>query len=471
MWSLFTGETANPIYQAEPGLQLLNINGKKVLVNPNLGGWALVSQPELIGMLNPTGFLSRALGEKAYQSGLARKNGHSVFDPAAQSDQLFFFELDVSDECNLACIYCSSDTKPVTRISTVDPKIGAQWIDRIIEYCVAHSVRRLKLEFTGGEPLANVDLLRATTKYALDQAAVHDIAMDILLVSNLTILGPGQIDFLRSFPITLNVSLDGDRSAHDQNRRFATGKGTFDVVMRNFERLKQANLPVSTIQSTITTHTVDRLPEIAQFLLDLGYRQLTLHYMALGGARPGCGPFKADPHTYIERLFEVFETKFLPLWRETGLMPHTRTLALAYAYLLEPKRTYMCQRSPCGAGKEIIAVKTNGDVYGCANGPFIPQFAYGNIWHNSFEECQHSANANASAARHFRDIPACTSCIYRGWCQGGCPKDAFSTHGDIQSPSGNCEMYQVLWSKALETLVEERYPQQAVRALAASYLR
>jgi uncharacterized protein len=471
MWSLFNGETANPVFQSEPGLQVLKLNGKTLLISPDLGGWAVVSQAELIELLNPTGFLSPQVGEKAYQHGLARKNGHSVFDSSAQTDQLFFFEFDVSDECNLACLYCSSNTKPVTKIARLSPQQGTKWIDRVLEYCLEHPVRKIQLEFTGGEPLANVEFLAETTKYAMEETRKHGIEATFLIVSNLTIVGPRQIEFLKGFPIGLNVSLDGDQPAHDSQRRFTTGKGSFDVIMRNFERLKQAGISVSAIQSTITARTVDRLPEIAQFLMDLGYCQLSLHYMSLGGARQGCTPLKADPETYVNQLFEVFETKFLPVWRKTGLMPHTRTLALAYAYLLEPKRTYMCQRSPCGAGREIIAVKANGDVYGCANGPFVKEFVYGNIWQDSFEQCQQSRNASASAARHFRDLPGCSTCLFRGWCQGGCPKDAFSSHGTIQARSGNCAMYQALWKRSLGSLVEQRYPHEAVHALAASYLR
>lgn len=471
MQSMFQGNTSNPIYQAEPGLVVFEHGGKKVLINPDLGGWAVVSDRELLELMHPSGFLSPVVGENAYICGLARENGHSVYNPSSQTDQLFFYEFSVSEECNLACVYCAAGTKPTVKIPNLNPLIGLKWVNRIIEHAANHAVRKIEVEFTGGEPLANTDFLTATIEYLLARAGENRIEPHISVVSNLTIVGPKQIEFLKKHPVSLNCSLDGDEDAQNGQRPFATGKGSFSAVVRNLQKLRDLGMPVKALQPTVTALTVERLAEIAQFLMDLGFTDMSLHFMGHAGAPEAAHDLAPDPQAYVDKLFEVFEAKFIPFYKKTGRMPYARMLALAFAYLLDPKRTYMCQRSPCGAGRTIMAVKPNGDVFGCATGPYVNELKYGNIWQDSFEDCQNSVNAMASSQRHFRNVPDCNACTYRGWCQAGCPKDAFATYGSILAPSGSCGTYKALWKRALESLIDERYPRDAVRALANAFIK
>jgi uncharacterized protein len=449
---------------------VLEYGGKKVAVNPELGGWAVVSRRELAALLNPSGYVSAEIGEQGYRHGIVRKNGHSVYDPSAQEDRMFFFEFHVADVCNLACVYCAASTTPAKQIPPTDPKVGRKWVDRVLEHCEAEEIRNIDLEFTGGEPLANVDFLDRTLDYWYERSSELGVDAKIIVVSNLTQIGVRQIEFLRKHNVVLNFSLDGTQMEHDAHRPFAAGRGSYRAVLKNLKRLRELGLDPLSVQSVITSHNVQRLPQIAESILDLGFEQMTLQHVFMAGTRDRPLWLLPDPELYVSKLFELFEEHYVPCWERTGLMPHTRYLGLAYAYLLEPKRTYMCQRSPCGAGRCITAVNPKGDVHGCAIGPWTDEFRMGNIFEDSFAECQRSAAARASAARHFRHIEGCNRCMFRGWCQSGCPKDAFSVHESIQARPSLCRFYRELWGRALETLVEETYPREAVRAIAGAYL-
>lgn len=470
MESMFEGQGARPIYRAEPDLAILEYGSKKVVVNPDLGGWAVVSRRELAELLNPSGYVSPQLGEQGYRRGLVRKNGHSVYDPSAQEDRLFFFEFHVADVCNLACVYCCAATTPAKRIPPTDPAVGRKWVERVLEYCEANQIRKVDLEFTGGEPLANVDFLDQTLDYWYQRANDAGVSASVIVVSNLTQIGVRQIEFLRKHQVLLNFSLDGDQEEHDGHRPFAAGRGSYHSVIKNLKRLRRLGLEPRSVQSVITSRSVRRLPEIAEGLLELGFDQMTLQHVTVAGTRDRPTWLLPDPKVYVDKLFELFEQHYLPCWERTGVMPHTRYLGLAYAYLMEPKRTYMCQRSPCGAGRCIIAVNPKGDVYGCAIGPWTEAFRMGNVFENSFDECQQSSAARASESRHFHHIAGCNRCVFRGWCQSGCPKDAFAAHGSIRSRPSLCGFYRELWRRALGTLIEPTYPPEALRAMASSYL-
>lgn len=469
MQSVFDGGCANPVYEPEPDLMTFTHNGKRALVNPMIGGWAVVSNQELVQLLRVKQPLPRRLGEEAYGHGLARKNGQSVFAGGMYEDVLFF-ELHISDECNLACRYCSSGTTPVGTITKADPAIGLKWVDRVYEYAQQHNMRNLILEITGGEPLANVEYLDRIIGYAMLQFG-QEICAKIIIVTNLTILGPRQLELLHKYPIILAVSLDGDRESHNAQRLFASGNPTWDVVMNNIRKLADHGLPPESLQTTITSQTVERMTDTVRLLMDMGYTHLSLQHMTSTGSPPGSRYLKPDPCLYVEKLFQVFREQFIPFWRTTGAMPYARHLSICYAYLLEPKRTYMCQSSPCGAGRNIICTKGNGDVFGCATGPWDEALRYGNILRDSFEVCQRSAAATASASRQVSALPKCGSCLWRGWCHGGCPKEAYGATGSIFEPSDSCELHQRLFKRALESLMDNEFPEEAIREQAKYYLK
>lgn len=472
MKSMFYGTCENPIFEIEPTIQLTKINDKRVMINPRLGGWAAVSDEDMIVLLRPNSRIPRELGEAAYQHGLARKNGYAVFNPELSpfQDRMAFFEFHVSDQCNLACKYCSSSTKPVKVITSTPAEVGRQWVDRISDFYRNHKPQKVILEFTGGEPLANADFIDETLTYARQKLDPR-VEVETLIVSNLTVLTERQIDLIKKHKIRINVSLDGPAEDNDGQRIFASGRGTFDVVMNNIQKLAKVGISLKGVQSVVTSRTVPRLVPIADYFLnDLGFTDMTFAYMSDAGARPGSETLRPDPKAFVDQLFNMLDQVFIPHWEKTGVMPYTRYLSVAFAYLLEPVRSYMCQASPCGAGKNIIATKSNGDVYGCACGPWDDELKLGNIYSDSFEECQMSDAALASASRKGEDIPKCSTCLYLGWCRGGCPKDAFSRHGSIFREGGNCEMYQALWGRALECLVEGRYAESAIRELAKPFL-
>lgn len=473
MKTCFNGVTARPEYEVPAYLEVIKVKDHQVVINPENGGWASLTEDELIQLFFPYKVLNDELFEKLHFAGLVKRNGGFLFEfnkVSHSPGKLYFYEFDLSNACNLNCIYCSNETTDGP-IKQPDPGIGKIWIDRICEYVKENNLPIVTLEFTGGEPLVNIEFLTGVCEYALEKFGQLDIKPDILFASNMTVLGQKQIDYIKKFKPSIQVSLDGPKEIHDAQRSFHSGKGSFDVIIKNLETLKREGVPARTISSVITSRSVEHMPKIAQFILDMGYLQMTLQPMHCIGRAGREKELACDPDVYVEKLFETLDKVILPSWLKTKTHMHVRHLGIMFAYLLEPWRNYMCQRSPCGNSLTIISTDAKGDVYGCNQAPFNEETVLGNISNMSFSQCKESGNARKISERKIEKIEECRKCVFRSYCQGGCPKTALTIHGQFNKPGDTCGFNRALFTKGMEKLIENAYPLDLVRDLAMSYAR
>ncbi|OYP11275.1 hypothetical protein CG709_08890, partial [Lachnotalea glycerini] len=222
--------------------------------------------------------------------------------------------------------------------------------------------------------------------------------------------------------------------------------------------------------SVITKDSQDNIPEIAKLILDIGCEKMTLQPMCQVGRASREKRLVLDGKIYVDKIFEAIDQVILPYWKTHKRRIFIRNLSITYAYLLKPWRKYMCQRCPCGSGINIISTDYKGNVYGCNTGPFDDCTIFGNITDSSFTECLNSKNAKKFRNRNLNNIEECNRCEVKAFCQGGCPKSALSIYHDINKPGDICEINKYLIIKAMESLIEERYPKDMILGMAKSFL-
>ena len=98
---------------------------------------------------------------------------------------------------------------------------------------------QLALSFYGGEPLLEFELIKKCVSYILQRKGDKKILFT--MTTNGTLMTEDVIEFLVKYEFNLMISLDGDKKSHDINRRFKTGKGSFDIILENLSRLKAYN--------------------------------------------------------------------------------------------------------------------------------------------------------------------------------------------------------------------------------------
>ena len=231
------------------------------------------------------------------------------------------FILKLHSRCNLACTYCYmyelADQSWRAQPRMMSRAVITVAASRIAEHARSHRLSSIRVIFHGGEPLlagrdALIDAVRQIR-------AVVDarVVIDFRVQTNGTLLTPELLDALERRDIRIGVSLDGDMASHDLNRRYPSGRGSYENVASALRELKRRPRiysgllcvidlgadPVATYESML-----EFAPPVIDFLLPHG---------TWSSRPPGRTESAATP--YADWLITVFERWYRASSRETGI--------------------------------------------------------------------------------------------------------------------------------------------------------
>lgn len=272
MRRIFRGIPRFNYYALEEGVRVLNVSGHQLLVNPQIGGWAELDDLEMARAVNPDG-IEPTLGEELFQAGVATRNGLPVYRQFSHpmENVLFYYELNLGFACTLSCVYCSSKACPDVRGESMSVELARMVVDRIVEHTRAISLSKVKIEFTGGEPMLGWEVIEKTVRYC---RSFPEVTWDCVVQSNLTYLRDEWIPIIKELNIRLGTSIDGPPDVHDTQRPLK-GRSSFDATWENILKLRGSGIEVSGAVSVVTSRTQRSLPSIARFLIDRGFTALS----------------------------------------------------------------------------------------------------------------------------------------------------------------------------------------------------
>ncbi len=336
--------------------------------------------------------------------------------------------LHVTNACNLRCTYCYVN-KTADRMAA---ETGRQAVDAILRTAQNNHFQRVKIKYAGGEATLDFGHVLALHDYARQQAARHDLTLDSVVLSNGVAWSQRMIAALQAHDLRLMISLDGIGAAHDDQRPFASGHGSFSHVVRTLDRLASAGV-TPTISVTITDNNLATLPETVDWLLQ---RQLpfTLNFYRANDCVTSPSDLTLRNDQVIAALYAAFAVI------EANLPPFSLLDCLADLAQLDAVHD-----RPCGAGQNYLVIDHNGHVARChmelahpvtditAADPLLALRARPTGWRNG----------------PVSEKTSCQSCTWRHWCAGGCPLLTYRATGrwDVQSPY--CQVYQAIFPKIL----------------------
>ncbi len=146
--------------------------------------------------------------------------------------------LQVTQQCNMRCEYCVYSGNYYNRKHAAS-RLNFDKAKKAIDFYLKRSDKadKLVISFYGGEPLLEFELIQQCVAYILMKKG--DKPVDFVMTTNGTLLTAEVIRFLVKHDFTLMISLDGDKESHDANRKFKTGAGTFDFILKNLRMLKE----------------------------------------------------------------------------------------------------------------------------------------------------------------------------------------------------------------------------------------
>ena len=327
--------------------------------------------------------------------------------------------LHVAHTCNLNCAYCFASQGKYHGERAVMPfEVGKQALDFLIAN--SGTRRNLEVDFFGGEPLMNFQVVKDLVAYARSIEKEHNKNFRFTLTTNGLLIDDDVIDFANREMSNVVLSLDGRKEIHDRYRVDYAGKGSWERIVPKFQKLVAARGGKNYyMRGTFTHANPDFLKDIQQ-MLDLGFTELSMEPVV-------CAP--GDPSALTEEDFPVVCRQYeqlaeLMLRRDREGKPFT-----FYHYMLDLSGGPCIYKriSGCGSGTEYMAVTPWGDLYPCHQFVGDERFKLGNIRDGVTNTERRAEFAACNVYAH----PECRDCWARLYCSGGCAANAYHATGAI----------------------------------------
>ncbi len=342
-----------------------------------------------------------------------------AFDMKARSRDIKALCLHVAHTCNLNCSYCfASQGKYHGERALMSYEVGKRALDFLVE----HSGSRVNLEvdFFGGEPLMNWDVVKRLVAYARGIEKDRKKRFRFTLTTNGVLVDDEVIDFANREMHNVVMSIDGRPQVHDRFRVDYAGQGSYEKIVPKFQRFAQARGQRDYyVRGTYTHYNTDFSNDILH-LADLGFTQLSMEPVV-------CAP--DDPCALTEEDLPVLFEQYEILAREMLRREKEGRPITFYHYMIDLKHGPCIYKriSGCGSGTEYMAVTPWGDLYPCHQFVGDEKYLLGNIW----DGVQNEAMQDQFRRCNVYARPECGDCWARLYCSGGCAANAYHATGSI----------------------------------------
>ena len=353
--------------------------------------------------------------------------------------------LHVAHTCNLNCGYCfASQGKYNGDRAVMSFEVGKQALD----FLVAHSGSRTNLEvdFFGGEPLMNWDVVKQRVAYArsIEKAAHKNFRFT--LTTNGMLIDDDVIDFANREMSNVVLSLDGRKEIHDRCRVDYAGNGSWDRIVPKFQKLVEARGNQNYYMRGTFTHANPDFVKDIETMLDLGFTELSMEPVVCAPDDPAALT-KEDLPIVLEQ-YELLAKKMIE--RKKAGKPFT-----FYHYMIDLTGGPCIYKriSGCGSGTEYMAVTPWGDLYPCHQFVGDEKFRLGDIWNG----VDNTAIQNEFRGCNAYTRPECADCWAKLYCSGGCAANAYHATGSIQGIyEYGCELFRKRMECAIMIQVAEK---------------
>ncbi|MBQ6876297.1 MAG: thioether cross-link-forming SCIFF peptide maturase [Lachnospiraceae bacterium] len=357
--------------------------------------------------------------------------------------------LHVAHTCNLNCAYCfASQGKYQGERAIMSLEVGKRALDFLIENSKGR--RNLEVDFFGGEPMMNFDMVKELVAYAREREKEAKKNFRFTFTTNGVLIDDEMIDFVNREMSNVVLSLDGRKEIHDRYRVDYAGNGSWEKIVPKFQKLVEARGNKNYyMRGTFTHANPDFLKDIEE-MLRLGFTELSMEPVVCAPEDPSA--LTAEDMPVVFEQYEKLAELMLARHREGK--PFT-----FYHYMIDLKGGPCIYKrvSGCGSGTEYMAVTPWGDLYPCHQFVGEEKFKLGNIW----DGVTNSAIQDEFASCNVYSRPECADCWAKLYCSGGCAANAYHATGAITGVyKYGCELFKkrmecAIMLEAAKTLEDE----------------
>lgn len=328
--------------------------------------------------------------------------------------------LHIAHDCNLACEYCFADEGEYhgQKRELMSLEVGMRAIDFLIE----NSGNRVNLEvdFFGGEPLMNFDVVRKIVEYGRSREKEAGKNFRFTLTTNGVLLDDDVIDFCNREISNVVLSLDGRKDVNDSMRPTRNGKGSYDIIVPKFRKfVSERGNKSYYVRGTFTRNNLDFVEDF-NLMADLGFKEISIEPVV---AQDDCD--YAIREEDIEKICMEYDKL-----AKNIIERHKAGKPVTFFHFMMDLNGGPCvykRLSGCGSGTEYLAVTPGGELYPCHQFVGLEDFSLGNV----FEGIRRTDIVDEFKLCNVYAKDKCRDCFARFYCSGGCAANSYQFHGSI----------------------------------------
>ena len=328
--------------------------------------------------------------------------------------------LHIAHDCNLACRYCFAEEGEYHgRRALMSFEVGKKALDFLIAN--SGSRRNLEVDFFGGEPLMNWQVVKDLVKYGREQEKLYNKNFRFTLTTNGVLLNEEVMEFCNQEMANVVLSIDGRKEVHDFMRPFRKGKGSYDLILPKFKQFAESrNQTNYYVRGTFTHHNLDFSNDVLH-LANEGFEQISVE--------PVVAPAEEDYALQEADLPKIFE-EYDKLAAEMVNREKNGKGFTFFHYMLDLTGGPCVYKrlSGCGCGTEYLAVTPWGDLYPCHQFVGIDKYLMGNV----DEGVTKPESVDEFKCCNVYTKEKCKNCFAKFYCSGGCAANSYNFHGTIQ---------------------------------------
>jgi uncharacterized protein len=381
--------------------------------------------------------------------------------------------LNIVKGCNLRCRYCWNEAGVYGGISDRNGKMDFPVAARAIDLLIKESrgAKDLVIDFYGGEPLLNFELIKKTIEYCRGIRGKRKINFRFLLATNGTLLTKDRAEFLIKNNVDIAVSIDGSKKIQDTQRPFSDGRGSFETIMDNLNSISSYNRRRIVGRATFTPYSQDVIKTFG-FLRSIGLERIEI----CESENAGYG-LESKSHFFfsglegIKRLKSIYYklAKFYTAEIINGSLTYQNTYFNRFFKQLS--RLYHIQSivGACSAGFSLMAVDTDGSIYPCTAFVGVPEFRVG-----SASRGIDAAKLSSFLSTKIDANNACSGCWAKRICRGcgSCYNLNYFTSKTLGKPDPYyCELFRYKTKLMIAMIAEvfRKNPQRLEEVLVPEY--
>lgn len=425
------------------------LNGKKIVLDINSGSvhvvddiiWDIVDLFEESDIENIANSLKPKYSEEEIEDAMSEinvlKENGLLFSDEPDFGNIEYNKqgivkalcLHVAHDCNLRCNYCFASQGDFNGEKLIMPfEVGKKALD----FLVANSGNRrnLEVDFFGGEPLMNFEVVKQLVSYGEELEKTHDKNFRFTITTNGVLLNEENMAYMNEKMENVVLSLDGRKSVNDKMRPTISGDGSHDIITPKFlEFAKLRGGKSYYLRGTFTSHNLD-FSEDVKYLHKIGFDSISVE------------PVVADPsqdYAILEEHLEKAIAEYEKLSAEY-IDAHKQGKGFDFFHFmidLSQGPCFVKRVVGCGAGVEYLAVTPEGDLYPCHQFVGNEDFKLGTV--DTGVEKKDMVDMFRNANVFTKD--ECRSCWAKYYCSGGCHANAYNFNGTVDKPYRiGCEM-------------------------------